>query len=186
MTSSVFRGAMAIIAGAVVLARTATAQAPDASFKPPEEVRFRTASIVSEGTRMAAEVYSPKASEGKRLPTVILCHGWGGTAADLRPQAIAFAQAGYLAVAFDYRGWGKSDSRLVVTGWVPAEKPHGRFTAEVREVREVVDPLDQTTDLQNAIHWAQAEPQCDPAPSGCGDRATPAATSSMPPLATIA
>jgi fermentation-respiration switch protein FrsA (DUF1100 family) len=28
-------------------------------------------------------------------------------------------------------------------------------------VREVVDPLDQTTDLLNAIHWLQSEPQCD-------------------------
>ena len=28
-------------------------------------------------------------------------------------------------------------------------------------MREVVDPLDQTTDLLNALHWVQDEPQCD-------------------------
>jgi dienelactone hydrolase len=80
----------------------------------------------------------------------------------LRPDAIAFARAGYLAVAFDYRGWGASDARLVLNGPAPAGRSGPTYQAEVREVREVVDPLDQTTDLLNAVHWAQGEPQCDP------------------------
>jgi len=130
-------------------------------FEPPLDIRFQARNIVSEGTRMAAELFSLKSLEGKRLPTVILCHGWGGVASDLRPQAIALARAGYLAVTFDYRGWGASDARLVLTGPAPSERPERRFTAEVQEVREVVDPVDQTTDLQNAIHWARGEPQCD-------------------------
>jgi dienelactone hydrolase len=33
--------------------------------------------------------------------------------------------------------------------------------AEVKEIREVVDPLDQTTDLLNVLHWVQGEKQCD-------------------------
>jgi dienelactone hydrolase len=36
------------------------------------------------------------------------------------------------------------------------------FVAEVKEVRGIVDPLDQTTDLLNAIHWVHGEKQCDP------------------------
>src|SRR5262249_54004199 len=74
---------------------------------------------------------------------------------------IAFAKAGYLAIAFDYRGWGKSDSRLILAGAKP-EKKDGKLVAEVREVREVVDPIDQTTDILNAINWAAADEQCDP------------------------
>src|SRR6476659_8034289 len=109
--------------------------------------------MTSEGTRIAAELFSLKTQDGKRLPTIIMCHGWGGTAKDLRPDALAFARAGYLAVTFDYRGWGDSDARLVLTGPAPSERPGHRFTAEVREVREVVDPIDQTTDLLNALHW---------------------------------
>ena len=31
----------------------------------------------------------------------------------------------------------------------------------MKEVREIVDPLDQTTDLQNVIHWVHGEKQCD-------------------------
>jgi len=134
---------------------------PDANaFKPPDEINFRTKTIVSEGTRMAAELFSLKSQDGKKLPTVIMCHGWGGTAASLRPEALGFAQAGYLAVTFDYRGWGASDARIVLVEPAPAEKTGHRFKAEVKEVREVVDPLDQTTDLLNVIHWVQGEPQC--------------------------
>src|SRR6516165_7303731 len=77
-------------------AQTAPAATP---FTAPADISFRTASIMSEGTRMAAEVYSLKSLEGKKLPTIILCHGWGGTARDLRPDSVAFARAGYLAVA---------------------------------------------------------------------------------------
>ena len=31
----------------------------------------------------------------------------------------------------------------------------------MQEVREVVDPIDQTTDLANAVSWVYGEPQCD-------------------------
>jgi dienelactone hydrolase len=135
---------------------------PVQDFQPPGDISLQARNIISEGTRMAAEAFSLKSLDGKRVPTIILCHGWGGTARDLRPYAISFARAGYLAVAFDYRGWGASDSRVILTGPAPAERPGRRFTAQVQEVREVVDPIDQTTDLQNAVHWAQGEPRCDP------------------------
>ena len=156
----------AILLFASLLAHAAHGQATPAPFNPPDDIHFRPASIISEGTRMAAEVYSLKSLDGKRLPTIILCHGWGGTAKDLRPEGIAFARAGYLVVAIDYRGWGESDARLVLTGPSPPEKPKRRFTAEVQEVREVVDPIDQTTDLLNAIHWVVGDPQCDPSHIG--------------------
>ena len=132
-----------------------------AGFKVPEDVAFRTADIMSEGVRMAAEVFRPKNPASERLPTIVMSHGWGGTAAMLRPEGIAFARAGYLVVAFDYRGWGKSDSRLILAG-KPLEKKDGKLFAEVKEVREVVDPIDQTTDILNAINWVAGEKQCDP------------------------
>ena len=33
-------------------------------------------------------------------------------------------------------------------------------------MREIVDPIDQTTDLANAVSWVCGEPQCDPARIG--------------------
>jgi dienelactone hydrolase len=133
--------------------------APRPAFKVPEDVSFRTADILSEGTRMAAEVFAPKNPTREKLPTIVMSHGWGGTAAALRPDAIVFAQAGYLVVAFDYRGWGASDSRLIAVG--KPQMKDGKLFTEVKEVREVVDPIDQTTDILNALHWVVGEKLCD-------------------------
>jgi dienelactone hydrolase len=134
------------------------------SFTPPDDIRFRRVDIISEGVRLSGEVFRPKGRpEGERLPAILLCHGWGGTADSLRPEAIAFARVGFQAISFDYRGWGASDGRVILIE--PTLKTHSkghRFRAEVREIREVVDPIEQTTDLLNAIHWAAGEPGVDP------------------------
>src|SRR5215813_5233516 len=102
-----------------------------AAFNPPSDIEYRKANIMSEGVRMSAELYSLKSNAGKQLPTIIMSHGWGGTAAQLRLQAMDFARAGYLVIAFDYRGWGASDSRLILVGQAPAKIENHRFTAEV-------------------------------------------------------
>ena len=154
-------------AGLFVLFNVAAAGQPQRPpFTPPENIDYRKAGIISEGTRMAAEWFALKSLAGQALPTILMAHGWGGTAAQLRTVGLDFARAGYFVVTFDYRGWGESDSRLVLTGPAPAEKKANRFSAEVQEVREVVDPLDMTTDWLNALHWLQGEPQCDKARIG--------------------
>jgi len=142
-------------------ATSALAQREPQPFKGPDDVEFRAAAIVSEGTRMAAELFSLKEKKDQKLPTILMAHGWGGTALALRPDAIKFAQAGFLVVTFDYRGWGNSDGRLVLPGPIPPDRKDGKFTAEVKELREIVDPLDQTTDWLNALHWLQGEKACD-------------------------
>lgn len=140
---------------------TAVAWAQSAPFTAPDDITYRRANIMSEGTRMSAEVFMPKTAAEQKLPGILMAHGWGGTATLLRRDALAFARAGYLVVTFDYRGWGDSDARVVLAAAEPV--PHqARFTAEVQEVREVVDPMDQATDWFNAIDWLQAEPQFDP------------------------
>ena len=145
----------------LLTARFASAQTPPAPFQPPADIAYRQATIVSEGSRLAAELFAPKNSEDKPLPTIIMCHGWGGIALRLRPEAAAFAQAGYFVVTFDYRGWGPSEGRIVSTSPLARSKPGEPVTTEVKEIREVVDPLDQTTDLANVIHWVHGEKQCD-------------------------
>ena len=124
-----------------------------------DEISQRGVAILSDGVRLAATVYQP-ASASTPLPTIIMSHGWGGTAAGLALQAQDIAAAGYLVIAFDYRGWGGSDSRLVLA--TPGEHaPGNRYTAEVLEVREVVDPMEQAADISNVIHWAMGEPLVD-------------------------
>lgn len=63
----------------------------------------------SQGVACAARVYRPAADAGAR-PVIVMGHGFGGVRA-LRLYAYAerFAAAGYLVVAFDYRGFGDSE-----------------------------------------------------------------------------
>jgi pimeloyl-ACP methyl ester carboxylesterase len=103
----------------------------ESAFRALADINFRAADIISEGTRMAAEVFSPKKATA-RLPTIVMSHGWGGTAEHLRPDGVAFAQAGFLVVTFDYRGWGNSDARLISSG--KRTKEDGKLFAEVVEV----------------------------------------------------
>lgn len=135
-------------------------------WTPPDDVVVRRATVISEGSRVAAELFLPKGREKERLPTILMCHGWGGLAEQLRPEAVVFAQAGYFVVTFDYRGWGGSEGRLVATRPLDRDTAGQAVTAEVKEIREVVDPIDQTTDLLNVIHWVQDEPNCDPSRIG--------------------
>jgi hypothetical protein len=138
----------------------ASPQQQATGFKAPENIDFRTANIISEGVRLNAELFSLKSLAGKPLPTIIQAHGWGGVAANFRWDALALANAGYLVIDFDYRGWGQSDGRIVLKA--PPEKKDGRrFTAQVEELREYVDPLEQTTDWFNVINWAMGEPMVD-------------------------
>ena len=53
-------------------------------------------------------------------------------------------------VTVDYRGWGASEGRLI------------RKNGELVEVRGVVDPIEQTTDILNTLHWVRGEAMCDP------------------------
>jgi pimeloyl-ACP methyl ester carboxylesterase len=150
--------ALSLLVGGAVLSH---GQTDPPRYTPPKDIAYRKATVVSEGSRLSAELYALKENDGKALPTIILCHGWGGVAAQLRPEALAFARAGYLAVAFDYRGWGASEGRVVLTRPAEKAKPGQPFTAEVKEIREIVDPFEQTTDLLNVIHWVQGEKGCD-------------------------
>jgi uncharacterized protein len=140
------------------------AQRQTASYKPPDNIDYRRVNIMSEGVRMHGELFSLTSLAGKKLPTIIQAHGWGGTAAGFRRDSIDLANAGYLVLSFDYRGWGESDSRLILTGPAPVKPISGqsqKFTAEVMEVREVVDPLEFVADWFNAIHWAMGDAAVD-------------------------
>ena len=85
------------------------------------EVESRHVDIWSDGTRLSGDLWHPKDLQSEdKLPAVILCHGWGGVRSHLnRDYAPEFAKAGYVVLSFDYRGWGDSDSRLVIKEKMP-------------------------------------------------------------------
>ena len=133
-----------------------------AQYRVPDSIAVRKATVMSEGTALTAYVYQVKASAGTRLPTVLLCNGRGGLGENLRYHASQFAEAGYTALTFDYRGWGESAGRLIAAD-PRAEAPRdGKpFAAQVIEVRETVDPFEQSADIMAMIAWLAAEPEVD-------------------------
>ncbi|WP_280268666.1 alpha/beta hydrolase [Nocardia wallacei] len=75
------------------------------------------------------------------MPVVVMAHGFAGARAHrLFAYAAVFAEAGYLVVVFDYRGWGDSDG-------VP---------------RHVLSIGDQLDDWRAALGFARALPGADP------------------------
>jgi dipeptidyl aminopeptidase/acylaminoacyl peptidase len=131
---------------------------------------MKKVSIWSEGTRMAGDLYYPTDwKDGERRPGIVLCHGWGqskdwGEDKPFQKHAAAFAANGWVALAFDYRGWGESSSRVIVKEELPAERTE--VTARVQVIRQVVDPYEWAWDLRHALDFLEGEPGVDPARLG--------------------
>jgi pimeloyl-ACP methyl ester carboxylesterase len=149
-------------AAAVAAVDPATVQGlPSArDYRPPEGIAFKAADFISDNVRLTAQWVYAAENEGRKLPTVIVAPGWGATAASLREDAVELARAGYLVMLFDYRGWGDSDGRLMLTEGRPVAAG-GAFTAQVRELRGYIDPGEQAEDWFNAISYATTQPMVD-------------------------
>ena len=148
----------------VLLAAILLAGPSEAGAAQTAEIESRHVDIWSDYTRLSADLFYPKgARAGDNLPAIILCPGWGGLRVNFnRGYAPDFARAGYVVLTFDYRGWGDSDSRLIIAGPAPKLDENGEVTVRARTVREIVDPRDQTEDIVNAINFISGEPMVDP------------------------
>jgi uncharacterized protein len=100
----------------------------------------RVVRFYSEGCRLEADYYLPTGgATGGRRPGIVLCHGYSGIRKLILPDyAKIFVEAGYVALAFDYRGFGGSEG----------------------EKHRIV-PLEQVDDIRSAITWLAAQPEVD-------------------------
>ena len=129
----------------------------------PAEVEKQAVTIWSDGVRMVGDLYRPKTLKpDAKLPAVIFCAGTGGTRKGT-PQRLAsrFVQAGFIFLAFDYRGWGDSDSRLLTLDKQPAPNAKGEMTVHARALRWQMDFADQTMDIRAAISFLAGDPNVD-------------------------
>ena len=83
----------------------------------------RAVEFYSEGFKLYGDVYTPEdLAPGEKRAAVLLCHGYTGVKDLYLPDNAKFLnQAGYVAMAFDYKGWGDSEgsrSRLAPYGRV--------------------------------------------------------------------
>ncbi|MGE0822560.1 MAG: alpha/beta hydrolase [Candidatus Binatia bacterium] len=101
----------------------------------------QTVSFFSEGVKLEGDLFLPAGLKaGEQRPGIVLCHGFTGLRAGILPDyAKVFAEAGFVALTFDYRGFGGSQG----TKWR-------------------LIPLEQIDDIRNAITFLQSQPQVDP------------------------
>lgn len=127
----------------------------------PDDVARKQVVIWSDGTRMAGDVYLPKnVNADAKLPAIVFVHGTGGV--KKMPWSIKLAvesaRRGYAFLNFDYRGWGESDSRLMMLEEMPEPDAEGNVTVKTRAIRWQMDFGDQVTDIRNAIGFIAGEP----------------------------
>ncbi|MFP6899459.1 MAG: alpha/beta fold hydrolase [Opitutales bacterium] len=129
----------------------------------PETVERRAVTIWSDGTRMAGDLYLPKNRKPTdKLPAIIFANGTGGVKRRLPTRmGPVFADNGYAFLAFDYRGWGESDGKLMVLEPTPSPNEKGVVTVKARVIRWQIDFADQTEDIRNAIAFVSGEPAVD-------------------------
>jgi len=129
----------------------------------PGNIEKQSVTIWSDGVRMAGDLYRPKAMKpDEKLPAVVFCAGTSGTRKGT-PQRLAprFVQAGFIFLAFDYRGWGDSDSRLMTLDKQTAPDAQGEITVRARAIRWQMDFADQAMDIRAAISFLAGEPNVD-------------------------
>ena len=65
----------------------------------------------SEGLRLSGDVYYPAdLPPGEKRAGIVLCHGYTGVKDLYLPDnARVLTEAGYVALTFDYKGWGESE-----------------------------------------------------------------------------
>ncbi|HIG43759.1 MAG: alpha/beta fold hydrolase [bacterium] len=126
--------------------------------KPQQEA----ITIWVDGVRLAGNLWKPSGlGKTEKRPAILMVHGWGGLKSHLN-QAYApqFEDMGYIVLTFDYRGWGESDGKLIRVGKKP-EDAGEEYTVKVKEVRMIVDPLDQLEDIRAAHAYLVGESQVD-------------------------
>jgi catechol 2,3-dioxygenase-like lactoylglutathione lyase family enzyme/dienelactone hydrolase len=168
------------IAAPVLFAATLYAQQQRKDGLWPEDWAYNIAPGVtakdtvyySDGIACYAKVFYPKGflASGKTAG-VVLGQGWAGTHFSIEKYAARFAERGLVAMAIDYRGWGRSDGFPSTTA-NPSARTQGDYhrddlrRSEVQErvtyTRTRLLPMKQIEDYRNAISYLQGEPGVDP------------------------
>ena len=132
-------------------------------FTLPDTVERRSVTIFSDGVRVAGDLYLPKGLKpDEKLPAIVLCAGTGGTKGGTGGRlGPIFATNGYIALAFDYRGWGESDSKLITLDKQPRPDAKGEVEVKARAVRWQMDFADQSMDIRAAVSFVAGEPSVD-------------------------
>ena len=108
---------------------------------------------------MAGDLYVPRdLKAGEKRAAVLFCAGTGGTKnGNGALYAKRFVAEGFVVLAFDYRGWGESDCRLMMTEPMPTPNEKGEVTVKAKPIRWQMDLADQTFDIRCALSFLAGE-----------------------------
>ena len=100
----------------------------------------RPVEFYSEGFKLCGDVYTPDdLSPGEQRAAVLLCHGYTGVKDLYLPDnAKSLNRAGYVAMTFDYKGWGDSEG-----------------------TRNRLAPYSRVMDVQAAMTFLGCQPEVD-------------------------
>ena len=100
----------------------------------------RALEFYSEGFKLCGDLYTPEGlAPGEQRAAVLLCHGYTGVKDLYLPDnARSLNQAGYVAMTFDYKGWGDSEG-----------------------TRSRLAPYSRVMDVQAAMTFLSLQPEVD-------------------------
>ena len=130
----------------------------------PEGVTAKEVWFYSEGVACYGRIFFPPGySESGSRAAVVLANGWTGTAPLLERYAQRFAARGLVAMAIDYRGWGKSGGFATLAEPIKSDDRLRiqQTIAKVRLKRTRLIPNAQVDDIKAAISYLQGEPGVD-------------------------
>ncbi|MFG2285256.1 alpha/beta fold hydrolase [Streptomyces sp. NPDC048595] len=130
-------GALAVLAGGGTWAAASSEAAPVVHREDRMLAMPRTPGGKEE-VRIDTSFFTARQGSGGRRPAVLLGHGFGGSKADLRPQAEQLARDGYAVLTWSARGFGKS------TGKIGLNAPGG----EVADVSRLIDWLAERPEVR--------------------------------------
>jgi dienelactone hydrolase len=149
--------------------RPANAGLPPRAAELPDGVTTKDIAFVSEGVPCYGRVLMPKGfTADAKAAAVVLAPGWRETEASIDKFAARLAGRGLVAMAIDYRGWGKSGGFLYLAEPVRWDDRlrFSQHTARLRIRRKRLIPEAQVLDIRNAISFLQGEPGVDRARIG--------------------
>jgi uncharacterized protein len=102
-------------------------------------------SFYSEGVKLAGDLFLPAdVKPSDRRAGIVLCHGYTGVRSIYLPDnARVLAEAGYVVMSFDYKGWGDSEGR-----------------------KSRLAPYSRVADVQAALTFLGVQPEVDAARLG--------------------
>jgi dienelactone hydrolase len=130
----------------------------------PDGVSAKDVTFFSEGIQCHGRIFMPLGFNAQsKAPAVVLAPGWGQTESSVESFATRFAAAGLVAMAIDYRGWGKSGGFLQTVNEVKTDDRlrFSQMTTRVRIRRKRLIPQHQILDIRNALYFLQGEPGVD-------------------------